>query len=329
MIAKKSLEKASPLEKYEELKTTYVPPLKEIKEDTDEFIIYQDGRKYHKSNKLNDLTSNEWLTFQKSWFILNPKPREEGVMLHPAKFPEELATMFISFFTKMGQTVLDPMLGTGTTLVSAAKLGRNGVGIELQKKYADIAWHRIKKLSLQTLLPSDKMVQNNIKIFNGDSRLVSSLKLKNVDYVFTSPPYWDMLLEKGYETQEKRAKNNYDVFYSNDEEDVGNIRDYKLFLKELVSIYKKVANVLKPGGYMTIVVKNIKKESKIYPLAWDLGNELNKLKNLDLKDEKIWCQGDINLAPYGYRNAWVSNTFHHYCLNFRKAQTAEAKENRL
>lgn len=326
MTAKKTLEKASPLKEYEELITKYVPPVKEIKEETSEYIIYKDGRKYHKSNKLNDLTSNEWLTFQKSWFILNPKPRGEDVLLHPAKFPEELASMFISFFTKKGQTVLDPMLGTGTTLVSAALMGRNGVGIELQKKYADIAWQRLKKISLQTHLPSEGTVLNRFKIYEGDSRLISSLKLKKVDYVFTSPPYWDMLLEKGYETQEKRANNNYDVFYSNDKEDLGNIRDYKLFLKELLSIYRRVVKVLKPGGYMTIVVKNVKKESKIYPLAWDLAKELDKLKSLDLKDEKIWCQGDINLAPYGYGNAWVSNTFHHYCLNFRKTDTSETKK---
>ena len=36
-----------------------------------------------------------------------------------------------------------------------------------------------------------------------------------------------------------------------------------------------------------------------------------------LKDEKIWCQDNIRLAPYGLGHAWVSNTFHHYCLQFR------------
>ena len=324
-MGKQTLKKAVPLEKYNELSTTYVPPFREIKEETEDFIIYKDGTKYHKSNNLNDLTSNEWLKFQKSWFVLNPKPRDEDVMLHPAKFPEELASMFISFFTKIGQTVLDPMLGTGTTLISAAQLGRNGVGIELQKKYSDIAWNRLKKISLQTRLNSEFIVRNRFKIYNGDARNIGSLKLKKVDYIFTSPPYWDMLLEKGSETQEKRAKNNYDVFYSKDDEDVGNIREYNQFIKELVSIYRKVTKVLKPGGYMTIVVKNVKKESIIYPLAWDLAKELNKFKTLELKDEKIWCQGDINLAPYGYRNAWVSNTFHHYCLNFRRVKGPEAK----
>jgi DNA modification methylase len=70
-------------------------------------------------NKLNDLDSKSWLKFQKSWFIHNPPPRRKDVLRHPAKFPESLAQEFIEFFTKSGQVVLDPMAGTGSTLVAA------------------------------------------------------------------------------------------------------------------------------------------------------------------------------------------------------------------
>ena len=61
--------------------------------------------------------------------------------------------------------------------------------------------------------------------------------------------------------------------------------------------------------------KNVKKGGRIYPLAWDLAHRLGKIYTM--KDEKIWAQDDIRLAPYGMGNAWVSNTFHHYCLQFR------------
>src|SRR5512141_868192 len=91
------------------------------------------------SNKLNNLDSKAWLKFQKSWFIHNPPPRKKGVLVHPAKFPETLAQEFIEFFTKQGETVLDPMAGTGSTLVAALRSGRNSVGIELNPKYAEIA----------------------------------------------------------------------------------------------------------------------------------------------------------------------------------------------
>ncbi len=90
-------------------------------------------------NKLNNLTNKEWLKFQKSWFIHNPPPRKKGVLVHPAKYPETMAQEFIEFFTKEGETVLDPMAGTGSTLIAALRAGRNSYGIELNPKYAKIA----------------------------------------------------------------------------------------------------------------------------------------------------------------------------------------------
>ncbi|MEM0143078.1 MAG: DNA methyltransferase [Candidatus Parvarchaeum sp.] len=270
---------------------------------------------FHKFNKLNNLTSKQWLKFQKSWFILNPKPREKGVLLHPAKFPEELAKQFIEFFTKKGETVLDPMVGTGSTLVACAETGRNGIGIELLDKYAKIADSRISKIAKQNILETDN-IHVNLKIIRGDARDIDRMNLGKIDYCITSPPYWDMLTESGFETQEARKIKGLDTKYSDNEKDVGNIHDYNKFLDELVEIYKKVFDVLKTEGYLTVIVKNVKKGKKLYPLAWDLGKRLDEF--FELKDEKIWCQDDIRLAPYGYGNSWVSNTVHHYCLNFKK-----------
>src|SRR5919201_979310 len=97
------------------------------------------------SNKLNDLDPKRWLKFQKSWFIHNPPPRKKGVLVHPAKFPETLAQEFIEFFTKRGETVLDPMAGTGSALVAALRAGRHSYGIELNPKYAEIAKQLIEE----------------------------------------------------------------------------------------------------------------------------------------------------------------------------------------
>ncbi len=265
-------------------------------------------RKY--KNNLNDLSTKDWLLFQKSWFIHNPPPRGKNVMLHPAKFPEGLAEEFITFFTKQGETVLDPMAGTGSTLVAAIECGRNAVGVELQDKYAAICEERLD----QTMPPEGVMPRWDI--INDDSRTLPKHNVGDVHYVLTSPPYWDMLRRKGYETQKERAKAGLDVHYSDDPNDVGNIDDYDEFVQQLCEIYRAVAEVLLPKRYMTVVVKNVKKGGTIYPLAWDLGREVGKF--LTMKDEKIWCQDNQRLAPYGMGNAWVSNTMHHYCLQFRK-----------
>ncbi len=265
------------------------------------------------ANKLNDLDPKTWLKFQKSWFVHNPPPRKKGVLVHPAKFPETMAQEFIEFFTKRGQTVFDPMAGTGSTLIAALRAGRHSYGIELNPKYADLACQLIAEERAALGKAAEGLTSH---IITGDAAHALDLGLPTVDYVLTSPPYWDMLHAKGAETQKKRrASADLDVFYSDDPNDLGNIHDYEAFLARLVAIYAGLKPLLRQNAYLTIIVKNVKKGGKIYPLAWDLGRELGKVYSL--KDEKIWCQDNQPLAPYGLGSAWVSNTFHHYCLQFR------------
>ncbi|MGD0611209.1 MAG: DNA methyltransferase [Anaerolineales bacterium] len=265
------------------------------------------------TNKLNDLDSKTWLKFQKSWFIHNPPPRKKGVLTHPAKFPETMAQEFIEFFTKPSQNVLDPMVGTGSTLVAALRSGRNSFGIELNPKYAEIA----RQLVAEERAALGEAAQGlAAEVITGDAACAADYQLPIIDYVLTSPPYWDMLHARGAETQKKRrAAPELDVFYSDDPRDLGNIPSYEKFLQELVSIYTGLKPRLRDKAYLTVIVKNIKKGGRLYPLAWDLGRELSTVYTL--KDERLWLQDNQRLAPYGLGSAWVSNTFHHYCLQFR------------
>ena len=106
-----------------------------------------------------------------------------------------------------------------------------------------------------------------------------------------------------------------DVVYSDDPHDLGNVHQYDDFLARLVTIYAGLKPLLREKAYLTIIVKNVKKGGKIYPLAWDIARELGRFYTL--KDEKLWVQDNQRLAPFGLGSAWVSNTFHHYCLQFR------------
>ncbi len=268
-------------------------------------------------NKLNDLDSRSWLIFQKSWFVHNPPPRRKDVLRHPAKFPETLAQEFIEFFTQRGQVVLDPMAGTGSALVAALRAGRQAYGIELNPAYADIARQVIAEE--QASLGVEAGGLSAVLVTGDAARIaehVAAWGIPPIDYVITSPPYWDMLRARGAETQRKRRQSpELDVFYSDDPHDLGNIAGYDEFLEKLVAIYAGLKPFLRPRAYLTVIVKNVKKGGKIYPLAWDLGKRLGEVYTL--KDERVWCQDNLPLAPYGLGSAWVSNTFHHYCLQFR------------
>ncbi len=194
--------------------------------------------------------------------------------------------------------------------------GRNSYGIELNPKYAKIA----EQILEEERTALGQLVKNlKSEIIKGDAANAVNYQLPTINYILTSPPYWDMLHTKGAETQKKRrASSELDIFYSDNPKDVGNIHDYETFLETLISIYVGLKPLLHEKAYLTIIVKNIKKGGKIYPLAWDLARELSNVYTL--KDEKIWCQDNQPLAPFGLGSAWVSNTFHHYCLQFRNEE---------
>ncbi len=79
----------------------------------------------------------EW--FQQIWAGLSGASTRE----HPAPFPLELAVRLIRMFSFVGDTVLDPFTGMGTTSVAAAQWGRNSIGVEVDSHYFDLAHRRI------------------------------------------------------------------------------------------------------------------------------------------------------------------------------------------
>jgi DNA modification methylase len=82
---------------------------------------------------------SEW--FQQIWTGVTGASTRE----HPAPYPLELVERLIRMFSFVGDTVLDPFLGTGTTSVAAAKWGRNSIGVEVDTHYFEMAHNRLKR----------------------------------------------------------------------------------------------------------------------------------------------------------------------------------------
>src|SRR6266498_3001385 len=80
----------------------------------------------------------EW--FQQIWTIPGESTRE-----HPAPYPEKLAYRLVRMFSFTGDTVLDPFMGTGTTLLAATRCDRNAIGVELESNYIRIAQRKLDK----------------------------------------------------------------------------------------------------------------------------------------------------------------------------------------
>jgi DNA modification methylase len=279
-------------------------------EKANALIIEPTEGAYSLSNSLNNLTGKKWTKFTCSWFVFNALPEDlkaekeldSHTEEHPATFSPTMIADFIEFFTKEGQKVIDPFLGIGSTLEACRRTKRVGYGVELNKKYYELSRKR------------DPEFARNIT--HGDSREIASYNFPKMDFAISSPPYWDILQRSTRDFHTSRLKNNLDIKYSDNELDIGNINDYGRFLDELTKIYLELYKVLKVGAYNVIVVKNIKKGGRMYPLAWDIAKKLSS--TYILKDEKIWIQDKAALAPYGYPSSWASNILHHYCIIMRK-----------
>jgi len=270
------------------------------------------------NNTLNDLTAKEWIKFLKTWFIHEAPPRSKNEILHPAKFPETMVVKFIEFFTKKGGYVLDPFLGTGSTLVACNWSGRNGIGIELLEKYANIAKGRLSQKTIDQDVNQIVIVGNSLEI----DKIWKEKKLPMVDFIITSPPYWNMLKKSRggvVSAQKEREKQGLDTYYSNNPDDLGNIDDYDLFVKKLVEVFNKCVMFLKKGKYLVIVLQNLRDENGVVrPLAWDVAREVSDIEGLRFQGEKIWCQSNKKLGIWGYPKIFVPNYHHHYCLIFQK-----------
>lgn len=263
-------------------------------------------------NTLNDLTGKAWVKFSSSWFIFNALPSDlaeerqisASMADHPATYSPTMIEEFIRFFTKEGMTVLDPFVGIGSTLVAAKRNNRFGIGIELNPKYAELAKLRIGA--------------TEGRVITGSSEGILEMNLPLIDFSISSPPYWDVLNRSTKDFRTTREKKDLDTSYSDNLADMGNVEDYPEFLARTSKIYRGVFDLLKDGGYMVVIIKNVKKSGRFYPLAWDLSREISEYATL--KDEKIWIQDKVSLAPYGYPHSWTSNIIHHYCLIFQKTK---------
>jgi len=114
-------------------------------------VLYKETWKKKKKGK-SDITKGEFVEWTNGlWTFSGESKKKIG---HPAPFPIELPRRCIKLFSYVGDTVLDPFLGSGTTVIVANKLKRKAIGIEIDEKYFELAIKRISKecIMLEELL---------------------------------------------------------------------------------------------------------------------------------------------------------------------------------
>ena len=265
----------------------------------------------HQGQRANQLDGAQWLQHSISiWSDLRKNP-EELALRHPASFPMRLAARLIACFSNADQqVVLDPFAGVGTTLIAAEQAGKLGIGIELSPEYAQIASQR----SLTLGLFDDPNHQGGRIVHQADAaHLLEYVNPQSVDLVITSPPYWDVLLQK------RSADGQATKHYGDAEQDLGKIADYHQFLDQLTQVFAQVLVTLKPKAYCCVVVMDLRKGDTFYPFHADLATKLQEI-GYTYDDLILWDRRAeySNMRPLGYPSVFRINKAHEYILIFQK-----------
>ncbi len=238
-------------------------------------------------------------------------PRDALKVKHPATFSEVDVARLITFFTKRGQTVLDPFCGSGSAGVAALEEGRRFVGVELISEWHELACARLceqtggRKSARWAMLLGDARKQLGV------------LEPESVDFVVTSPPYWNILRKQGIKARVERQELGLATQYSEDDQDLGNCADYGEFLTRVADILELSARALKAGRYMAVIVSDFREKSRFVLFHSDLAACLEE-RELLLQGVTVLVQDSKGLYPYGVPNAFVPNVHHQYVLILRK-----------
>ena len=264
------------------------------------------------AERMNNLSGKEWLQNSFSIWRDIDKTAEERKLKHPAMFPTQLTARLIDIYSRdHGEVILDPFAGTGSTLISAYRKFKKGIGFELSSDYVKIFKNRILDTN-QELNFNKKKIQP--ELYNEDVLdLLEYIPKHSIDLVITSPPYWDVLNQK--RSADKKETRNY----SNSENDLGNIADYNQFLEKLKRVFSLIYEAMKPQKYCIVVVMDIRKKSTFYPFHSDLAN-IMKTIGFIYDDLIIWDRQKEynNMKPLGYPWVFRINKVHEYIMIFRK-----------
>jgi len=284
-------------------------------------IQTSNGKKYHVKNKLNDLSGGEWTYFLNSVVITRyTTGGEEGYAhhirkIHPSPKPPQLMQQIIEFFTKENEIVFDYFMGVGGSLLGSSLCNRRAIGIDLSEEYINTYKEANKYLNLKEQIT---IQADSINFLQSESNLKKYLNNEKVSLILIDPPYGDMLSRPKTGEAAKQGKDTSATPFTNLEEDLGNMswdKFLEVFHKSIINSMKH----LKEKGHIVVFIKDLQpKGNDLNLLHADIIKDLNSIENLKYLGTKIWADQSVNLYPYGYPFAYVSNQIHQYIMIFKK-----------
>jgi DNA modification methylase len=263
---------------------------------------------------INCMTPKEWLKSQLGVWQFNYEARDiRDKNIHPATFPISLARKVIELFTHEGELVLDPFVGSGTTLVAARDTNRNAVGFDLQKRYIDLCEQRIAQT---TFLGEARQLA-----VQDDARLIAKyFEPETISLIVTSPPYSN-LLNRARKNKSRRFRKTEQFGrieqYSQDPRDLGTM-PLDEYTNAMGEIFESLLPFLKTKAHCVINVPDMWWEDQRITIHVSLIEELRK-RGYELRNVIIWDRTNLvnRIGIFGWPSNYITMgvTFE-YLLDF-------------
>lgn len=267
-------------------------------------------------NHLNCMSPKEWLKAQIGVWQFSYEGRDiRDKALHPATFPISLARKVIELFTHQGELVLDPFVGSGTTLVAARDVNRNALGFDLNEDYIGLCKTRLR----------------NLELFNENQQVPVSDDARNIpDYIedetlsliFTSPPYANLLNRQRKNKSRRSNDRKNDQYmkveqYSQDARDLG-LLELDNYAREMAAIFEKLLPLLRPKAHCVINVPDMWWENERITIHVSLIEAFRQV-GYELRNIIIWDRTNIvnRIGIFGWPSNYITMgvTFE-YLLDF-------------
>ncbi len=269
-----------------------------------------------KPTHINCLTAKEWLKCQLGVWQFNYEKRDiRDRKLHPATFPISVSKKIIGLFTHEGQLVLDPFVGSGTTLVAAQDLNRNAVGFDLQENYIKLCE---KRLGANNLFNQ----ANQIAIQDDALNTPDYIKPESVSLIWTSPPYANLLNRKRKNKSRRGNERKNEQYgkveqYSQSPRDLGTM-EVERFKVAMGDIFERLLPLLHPKAHCVINVPDMWWENERITLHIAVVEELRK-RGYELRNTIIWDRTNIvnRVGIFGWPSNYITmGTTFEYLLDF-------------
>lgn len=215
-----------------------------------------------KTKPYNDINLNRWQEYEhiitdSLWTEMRRDKSSTHNGDYWGNFIPQIPRQILERYTKKGDWVIDPFLGSGTSLIECKHLGRNGIGIELQDETLEIAKERINQAENPFNVQTELILGNSVKI--NYPTICEKLGITNVQLAILHPPYWDI------------------IQFSNRKKDLSNAESIEEYMQKLWKAAWGINQILEPGRHMALVISDKYESGEWIPMGFKAMETILKL----------------------------------------------------